>query len=91
MFCFVMNPDDGCSILLWMMIVLFFDESWSMFYFVPEQDEPRSRTQIIKIKEGLSKLPPAHYQTLRFLLAHLNRFLNYSPNDYYRLYLQSFK
>lgn len=81
-----MKPDE-CSILKWILSVLFFDEPWWKFCFVSEQDEPRSRTQIIKIKEGLSKLPPAHYQTLRFLLAHLNRFLYYFPYDYYRLYM----
>lgn len=48
-------------------------EAYRIIIDTMKQDEPRSRTQIIKIKEGLSKLPPAHYQTLRFLLAHLNR------------------
>lgn len=43
-----------------------------MLSFV-EYSDLRSQDQLSKIREALSKLPPAHYQTLRYLLAHLVR------------------
>ncbi|XP_062584419.1 N-chimaerin-like isoform X2 [Saccostrea cucullata] len=54
-------------------------EAYKIIIDTMKQDEPRSRAQIIRIKEGLTKLPPAHYQTLRFLLAHLNRVTEKKP------------
>lgn len=41
----------------------------------------RSPEQLAKIREALSKLPPAHYQTLRYLLAHLVRVTEKKPKN----------
>jgi hypothetical protein len=38
-----------------------------------EHCDLRSREQLTMVKEGLSKLPPAHYQTLKYLVAHFVR------------------
>lgn len=41
----------------------------------------RSKEQLAKIREGLSKLPPAHYQTLKYMLAHLVKVTEKKPKN----------
>ncbi|XP_033733399.1 N-chimaerin-like isoform X1 [Pecten maximus] len=48
-------------------------DAYKFIIDVIKRDDVRSRELIIKLKEGLSILPPAHYQTLKYLLAHLIR------------------
>ncbi|KAJ8317771.1 hypothetical protein KUTeg_004676 [Tegillarca granosa] len=48
-------------------------EAYNIILDAIKMDASRPKEQLAKIKEGLQKLPPAHYQTLRYLIGHLSR------------------
>lgn len=56
-------------------------DAYKIFLEAIKYTELRSREQLTKIKDGLSKLPPAHYQALKYLLAHLVRVTEKKPKN----------
>ncbi|KAK3105983.1 hypothetical protein FSP39_010121 [Pinctada imbricata] len=56
-------------------------DSYKIILDTMKQDEPRSTRQMTKLREGLAKLPPAHFQTLKFLLSHLLRVTDKKPKN----------
>ena len=56
-------------------------ESYKIILDAIKHCDLRSREQLTMVKEGLSKLPPAHYQTLKYLVAHFVRVTEKKPKN----------
>lgn len=52
------------------------------FVFIPEITDPEERLE--SVHEALKMLPPAHCETLRYLMAHLKRYVIAIDNSLYR-------
>ncbi|RWS29350.1 N-chimaerin-like protein [Leptotrombidium deliense] len=50
-------------------------------YFLAAVKKSTFDDQISELKEAISKLPPAHYQTLKYLIAHLHRVSQQSDSN----------